>query len=46
MHGTVRVMTEGWNGWHRLNTGNSLLTLDRRGRIVEITDLATGEMTR
>lgn len=46
MHDTVRVMTERRNGWHRLNAGNSLLTFGQRGHIVEITDLATGEVTR
>lgn len=46
MHNTVRVMTERRNGWHRLNIGNSLLTFDRRGHMVEIADLATGEVTR
>ncbi|WP_068495668.1 hypothetical protein [Paramagnetospirillum marisnigri] len=46
MHDTVRVLEEKRNGWHRLNTGTDLLTFGRRGRITEITDLATGEVTR
>lgn len=46
MRDTVRVLKEKRNGWHRLNTGTDLLTFGRRGRITEITNLATGEVTR
>lgn len=46
MYDTVRVLAEKRNGWHRLNTGTDLLTFDRQGHIVEIADLATGEVTR
>jgi hypothetical protein len=46
VQGDIYVLRETRNGWHRIQDKNAVMTLDRRGRLIELIDVETGETER